>query len=436
MLKFCSAVLAAGTMLLGVAGASRAADMAAPVEATYQAPNWTGFYIGVHGGMASGNMGYTKLQFPGSPAPEQTFDFGEQNFAYGIHGGFDYQFSSRWVGGIEIDYTQLNSKYTPIAGGQNNTLVEAKSSYSVSGRVGYLVTPDTLYYGRLGYASVRLEAEEQITNTAKGSAGGVKAGFGAETFLFGNLTGRIEANYIKTEEFAVTADLTKFDPSYLVVNAGLSYRFGAKNVSSQASAPAAAMQFSGFYAGGFGAIGFGKSTLDVLNVDDSTSGPYAGDALGFGGFVGYDFLINDRFVIGAEADAAYVNVKFEDPLMNAADPEPTTLFGTINATYALSARVGYVATPSTLVYVKGGFAKMVFDANEDFFAVGSGGTESLSAYQVGAGIESALTDKITLRVEGVYTEATDSIIIDNIQLDQLEIKPSLLSGRIGLAYRF
>jgi outer membrane immunogenic protein len=338
--------------------------------------------------------------------------------------------------GVEIDYTRLNQQYVPFAGGFNNGNVKAKSSYSISGRLGYLVTPETLFYGRLGYAAIDLEAEEGFDAMASETVGGLKAGFGAETFLFGNVTGRIEANYISTDDFTVAADFKQFDPTYLVVNAGLSYRFGANNGSGQASEPAAAMQFSGFYAGGFGAIGFGKSTLDVLDNPNATAGPYAGDALGFGGFVGYDFLINDRFVIGAEAEAAYVNVKFEDPSMNSLEPEPTALFGTINATYALSARVGFVATPSTLVYVKGGFAKMVVDANEDFFALDSGGTESLSAYQVGAGIESALTDKLTLRVEGVYTEATDSIIADNTQLGQLEIKPSLLSGRIGLAYRF
>ncbi|WP_269930476.1 outer membrane protein [Aminobacter sp. HY435] len=436
MLRILSKTLATGTVVLCAAGSSLAADIAAPVETAYQAPSWTGFFLGVHGGMASGNMEYKELAIPALQLPERIFNFGQEDGAYGIHGGFDYQFSSRWVAGLELDYTQLNSQYKRFAGGQNNTLVEAKSSYSVSGRIGYLVTPETLFYGRLGYSSIQLEAEEQAVGTAKGSVGAVKAGVGAETFLFGNVTGRIEANYIAAEEFVVASDFEAYDPNYLLVSAGLSYRFGANNGSAHASEPAAAMQFSGFYAGGFGALGFGQSTLEVIDNQNATSGPYSDEALGFGGFVGYDFLINDRFVVGAEAEAAYVNAKFHDPEMNSLAPDSTTLFGTLEATYALSARVGYVATPSTLIYLKGGIAAMAMDANEDFFALGSGGKETLSAYQFGAGIESALTEKLTLRVEGVYTKATDSIIADNSQMGQIEIQPSLLSGRIGLAYRF
>lgn len=432
MLRILSTTLAVGTAIL--CGPALAADIvAAPVEVT--GPSWTGFYIGVDAGMASGNMGYKLLPvFPGDET--LAYDFSREDFAYGVHGGFDYQFASRWVGGIEVDYTQLGSSFSPFNGGLNNTLVEAKSAYSVSGRLGYLVTPETLVYGRLGYASVQVEAEEGFDGTASRSLGAVKVGVGAETFLFGNVTGRIEANYIGATEEFVTTDFQSFEPKYFVVNAGLSYRFGANRGSAYAAEPAPDVQFSGFYVGGFGAYNFAATTLEVIDNPIATNGPYASDAFGFGGFVGYDFLLNDRFVIGAEAEAVYVGAKFDDPSMNSPAPDSTTRFGTLDATYALSARVGYVATPSTLVYLKGGIAGMVMDANEDFFALDNGGKTTLTAYQFGGGIESALTDKLTLRVEGVYAKATDSIVLGNSQTDQVRIEPSLLTGRVGLAYRF
>jgi opacity protein-like surface antigen len=432
MLRLLSIALAAGTAILSTAASSLAADMAAPVETTYQAPNWTGFYVGVHGGMASGSLGYVLPSFPS----DLDYSFSDEDALYGIHGGFDYQFSSRWVAGLELDYTKMSLPFSPFNGGLNNPIAKVKSSYSITGRVGYLVTPETLFYGRLGYASISMEAEEGFIGTASGSVGATKAGIGAETFLFDNVTARIEANYVDASKAFVTADSQAFDPKYLVVNAGLSYRFGAKGGSAHAAEPAPAMQFSGFYAGGFGAFSFAQSTLEVIDNPVATTGPFASDALGFGGFVGYDFLINDMFVVGAEAEAAYVNAKFEDPSMNSFATGATTLFGTLKATYAVSARVGVVATPSTLVYAKGGFAGMVMDANEDFFALENGGTKTLSAYQVGAGIESALSEKLTLRIEGVYTKATDEMILGNSQTEQVSIKPSLLTGRIGLAYRF
>lgn len=434
MLKNLSTTLAVGTALLLAVGPSLAADVVAapPPEAANEAPNWTGFYIGVHGGMASGSMGYI---FPSFPS-DLDYNFSNEDFDYGVQGGFDYQFSNRWVAGLELDYTQLNAAYSPFNGGQNNTLVEVKSTYSVTGRLGYLVTPDSLFYGRLGYASMQLKAEEGVSEYADGSVGAVKAGIGAETFLFDNVTARIEANYIDATKEFTTADDQSFDPKFFVVSAGLSYRFGAHGGSSRTVEPAPAMQFSGFYAGGFGAFSFGSSTLEVIDNPVATNGPFSSDAFGFGGFAGYDFLLDDRFVIGAEAEVAYVGAKFDDPSMNSFGTGATTLFGTLEATYALSARIGYVATPSTLVYLKGGFAGMVMNANEDFFALDNGGTKTLAAYQVGAGIESALTEKLTLRVEGIYTEATSEIVLGNSQDVQVAIKPSLLTGRIGLAYRF
>ncbi len=436
MLKSLSTTLAVGTALLLAATPSLAADVvAAPPEAANEAPNWTGFYIGVHGGLASGNMAYTML--PDQPGDRTlAYNFANEEFAYGIHGGFDYQFSNRWVAGVELDYTQLSAAYAPFDDGQRETLVEAKSSYSVSGRVGYLTTPDTLFYARLGYASIELEAPEDLDGMASKSIGALKTGVGAETFLSGNLTGRVEVNYLTATNELRTTDEVTFEPDYLLVTAGLSYRFGSNASSGSTTDAAPAMQLSGFYVGGFGSLSFGKSTLEVLGDPQATVGPYASDALGFGGFVGYDVLLDDRFVIGAEVEAAYIGAEFNDPSMNSPAPDSTTLFGTLEATYALSARVGYVTSPSTLVYLKGGFAGMVMNANEDFFALDGGGSKTLSAYQVGGGIESALTDKLTLRVEGVYTAATDSIVTENSQVGQVEIKPSLLTGRIGLAYRF
>ena len=48
----------------------------------------------------------------------------------------------------------------------------------------------------------------------------------------------------------------------------------------------------------------------------------------------------------------------------------------------------------------------------------------------------ALTEKLTLRVEGLYTEATEGLVVNNSQPDQITLTPSLLTGRVGLAYRF
>jgi opacity protein-like surface antigen len=89
-----------------------------------------------------------------------------------------------------------------------------------------------------------------------------------------------------------------------------------------------------------------------------------------------------------------------------------------------------------MVYLKGGIAGLYVEANDEFFALEGGGSEVLPAYQVGAGIESALTDRITLRVEGLYTKAFEGLAVDNTQIGQNELMPSLLTGKVGIAYRF
>lgn len=406
---------------------SRSADIqAAPEVAT--GPNWTGFYLGVHGGGAFGDMGYE--------IPNASYRFGVEDFAYGVHGGFDYQLNSRWVAGLELDYTQLNSKFEPFKAGGLGTLVEAKSSYAASARLGYLFTPETLVYGRLGYAGISIEAEEGFFETASKTVGSVLVGVGAETFVASNVTGWVEANYYhSTSDFTINDGDDTFDPRYLLVTAGLSYRFGAQNGSTHPAEAAPAMERNGFYAGAEGSFSLGVMHLDV-DVPGATVGPYGTQTAGAGIFAGYDFVVGSSYLLGVEAGATYLDARFEDPSQNSGDPTAPTLFGTVKAAVSLTARAGYIATPSTLLYVKGGFAGLFAEANEDFFALDGGGSKMLSAYQVGAGVETAVTENVSLRVEGLYTRAIDDLVVTNSQTEQNALKPSLLTGKIGLAYRF
>ena len=83
-----------------------------------------------------------------------------------------------------------------------------------------------------------------------------------------------------------------------------------------------------------------------------------------------------------------------------------------------------------------GVAGIYTTANEDFFALGGGGEELLPGYQVGVGIETAINETMTLGVEGLYTAATDSLGTENTQLGQVELQPSLLTGKVTLNFRF
>src|SRR5262249_53780107 len=98
-----------GAALL-LAGPALAADLA--VKAPRAAPallpvyNWTGFYIGINGGGAwqSGDtqtVDWTSAGFdPGPSFPNSTNGKG----IFGVQLGYNYQFPSNWVLGVEGDF--------------------------------------------------------------------------------------------------------------------------------------------------------------------------------------------------------------------------------------------------------------------------------------------------------------------------------------------
>jgi outer membrane immunogenic protein len=420
----------AGLALLLALPSAQAADLAPRAPAApspAMGPSWTGFHLGVHGGGVFDKMGYNDTA--------HSFQFGATDFAFGIHGGFDYQFGSRFVVGAEAAYDWHDVDYKPYASAGLGTLIKSELDWSISGRIGYLVTPETLLYGRLSYANIKVETEEGFASIAKKSMGAWGIGVGAETFLYGNWTGRVEANYYQTSDKFTNLDGEVASPHYFTVMAGLSYRFNVGGNTARPVTPAPNINWNGFYAGIDGSYNFGQMHLDV-DVPGATVGPYAAQSFGVGAFVGYNFVMGSSYLLGVEAGGSYLNAEFHDPLQNAFIPGGPTVFGTIKGMYSVSARVGYLATPATLLYLKGGFAGLMTEAKADFFALDGGESKTLAAYQVGGGIETALTDSLSLRIEGLYTKATDSITVTNSQPAQNTLKPSLLTARIGLAYHF
>ncbi len=122
-----------------------AADMPARTYTkapAYTAPqaiyDWTGFYIGGHIG--------------GAFAGDNSLAGNDGRFMGGVQGGFDYQFATNWVIGVEAQYSWMtsNSNGAVFPGG---TLVTTNNDQlgSVTGRLGYTWGP-ALLYAKGGYA--------------------------------------------------------------------------------------------------------------------------------------------------------------------------------------------------------------------------------------------------------------------------------------------
>ncbi|HVZ03154.1 outer membrane protein [Hyphomicrobium sp.] len=178
--------------------------------------SWSGFYVGAGGGFNSlvsefeGKPGAAVASEPGATGAHASFD------GLGSTGGFgtvvigaDYQFNARWVAGAfgEYDFEDIGSGASldipgiPLSARAN---VDVNGKVSVGARLGYLFSPDTLWYVAGGYSRVSLSdltldiigTQPDISATVEmPSLSGAFIGAGAETRITEHLSLRAEYRY-------------------------------------------------------------------------------------------------------------------------------------------------------------------------------------------------------------------------------------------------
>jgi outer membrane immunogenic protein len=186
-------------------------------------PIWTGIYIGAGGGVNSLVSKFTGKPGPdagsGSAGASASFDGLGSTGGFGtISIGADYQFTSRWVAGAfgEYDFESLGSDASinipdqPLSahGG-----IDVNGKASVGVRLGYLFSPDTLWYVSGGYSNLSLSdfhlnvvgSDPDISATAKTpNLSGGFIGVGAETLITEHISLRVEYRYTDFGSGAVT----------------------------------------------------------------------------------------------------------------------------------------------------------------------------------------------------------------------------------------
>jgi outer membrane immunogenic protein len=176
----------------------------------------------------------------------------------------------------------------------------------------------------------------------------------------------------------------------LVALFGTMPAFAADVVMEEPPAPAAPMEeppvntWSGPYAGVSLGYAFAGTTEDeTLGNEIDTDGFLAG------GFAGYNYKVGN-IVAGAEADIGY---SWEDG-SNAGLTSESGVEG------SLRARLGYVVSPSILLYATAG------GAAKDLEVSGGGFSDSntMLGWTAGAGADIMVTDNVFGRVEYRYTD--------------------------------
>jgi outer membrane immunogenic protein len=148
---------------------------------------------------------------------------------------------------------------------------------------------------------------------------------------------------------------------------------------------------------------------DASHNDDHVAGtPNTLDGVRIGGAIGYDVAIGRNFTIGAEAGIGFnVSGKVEETLGT------TNVRLTSGRDIDLSLRLGAIVTPSTLLYVKGGYANSEYRLRTTVGgATGPTVThtgDDNDGYRIGAGVEQMLNEHVYAKAEYRYTDYGDNL---------------------------
>jgi outer membrane immunogenic protein len=237
-------IVATGLLAALVVSPAFAADLKAPV---YKAPppppppvyTWTGCYIGPNIGWARAE---TKVTVDGFAEGSLSRD----GFAWGGQVGCDYQFAGNWVIGIQgiFDGLSSNNDNDHVSILFPDLRWHNKSSWfaTVTGRIGFLATPQFLLYakGGWGWVNHRIELVDTLTGFAVTGAAnnnnrnGPDVGAGFEWMFTQNWSLWVEWDHIflKNRDFVFDGcfdgcvDNVHIKRNFDKVLVGVNWRFG------------------------------------------------------------------------------------------------------------------------------------------------------------------------------------------------------------------
>jgi outer membrane immunogenic protein len=242
-----------------------AADIMEPVEAPIA--NWTGFHIGAGGGYGAvlhEGDAFFDAELSNDDDTDDFFlgldldDLGDRGAIATVEGGFDFQLSENFVLGILGDFTWTNfesdaraTQCVDIDCSLLNINVELDNMWTIAGRLGFLSSPSTLWYGLVGWThsnvDVSLAQDSFIDGEDPGdpdydsnnsdSIDGLTVGVGVETLFTDHISGKLEYRYTDLDAISDVDTLLDdppefvdlghdFDTTVQTIRAVVSFRFG------------------------------------------------------------------------------------------------------------------------------------------------------------------------------------------------------------------
>ncbi|MEW6449437.1 MAG: outer membrane protein [Pseudomonadota bacterium] len=186
---------------------------------------------------------------------------------------------------------------------------------------------------------------------------------------------------------------------------------------------APAYNWTGFYLGINGGYGWGRSSWDGFG-----SGSFNTNGGLVGGTAGYNWQgVGSPWVVGLEGDIDWVNIRgsYSNALCASCETKSSWLA-------TVRGRLGY-SLDRVMPYITGGLAVGDIQANRPGFA---GTSETRAGWTIGGGIEAAIVDRWTGKLEYLYTDlgTTNCSAVSCGLTTDVPARNHLL--RAGLNYRF
>lgn len=361
-----------------------------------------------------------------------TADFADMGASYGIMAGYGWVSGSIYLG-IEAEGFVEGPEWLHVA--DRRFSAHKKDSLGVSGRLGYVTPARDLIYVRAGVNSAAFHNtyihSDTLTNdtdrqTGLGGGFGIESNAGDRAFL--------RAEYLVTswEDYEVAAGgghggtSDNFSNSEGQFRLGGGVRFGA---NPEREAPPAEADFGGYYVGaqfGHGALlsdnegpRSGGTTVDIIR---GSHGPVAGV------FAGYGATLNRLYVgVEVQADISGINWNIER------DPDGRIFSADRDYSAAVSARLGWRFGDSALIYGRAGAVRTRFEIPYATSGATAHSKETANGLRVGAGMEVALGDRTSLRLDYAVTDYDRYDVVYSSNSDSFDHAESVMS--IGLIWR-
>ncbi|TPI14014.1 porin family protein [Mesorhizobium sp. B4-1-3] len=430
--------LSAKSVLLGAVSAVAliSAAQAADVVQEHAAPgfNWSGVYVGFGVG-AGANV--HKLSSDFAPGVSLNGIGGE-----GVYGqatvGYDYMVSPRFLLGGLIDAHVGTIKTSLDLAGLSADIKETYG-FDVGVRAGYLLTPSTLGYVLGGYAWQKYKLDTNAGFGMDWDQGGYFVGAGVETAINSNWTLKGEYRYTRfstkddlLSQFGAPDGTLNLDTSRHTFEVAASYRFNA-NDGGGASFETPSYNWTGFYVGGGLGAGAVVHQIEIPPLGGAKFNGLGGEGVFGEASVGYDQDMGS-WVIGGLVDARLSGIKSKLDLGGILGGVDSI---SLNADYGFDVlgRIGMKVNEATLAYALAGYSWQHFKLDAPAPLDVDWGS---SGFSVGAGLETALSDKMTVGIEYRYSQFEKEDFSDAFPIPSgtATATPSFHTVRIDAKYKF